>query len=311
MIDSNEEIIIINALISNGNKLWDSYKVLATLENKNLKNNFEYISNVNKVIKLINEERTLYSLLNVTKENEEKYLKYITSKYYVKGISKIIDAFSDSYEGISVKRMINKIIEYADDSNCYTFDKTSFSERIAQAYERDLFHLTLLYFKECCDNTKNKELIEKYCFDKYEIAMINSSFEYEIINNRFEMNSEFILCSPLVANSLMMPTKIYMNTMSHISYNYLVEQINDIKNSRYVKNRDIIKGIKSQCLARAYFSFLNPKDILAVNIRVNEMLAQENLIEERRINAALIKEIISKSIEDSKKIKYLTIERKK
>jgi hypothetical protein len=246
---NDEELNNVLSITKSINKL---YKELFQLEMENKKDTKEYEQKLHYLSLARDIEDKKYKQLNFNEKKKEQWGCYIT-KYCID------ENFLTNYESVIVQNhdskeyrrilchLTNRFLYYDESLNTGIIDKLKLKNFSMNQINNIVSYLNesleidyirgYLYYLNSLNHKKEYQSLYKYFIrSKYYLSFVNSNIEREMINNKFELSSDWYLGSKLYADLVNIDNDDFQDYINNYSFNVILNSLYSIlvfKDSEY------------------------------------------------------------------------------
>jgi len=319
---TEEDKECVNSLLNISYSIYDSYLNLVELDNKGLKENYEYQRIINNLKTTIYLEESLYEKLGDNPIVLQSFIDYIINPEDSWDLgNELTIVLNDNIKELIRTRVYLKIIDKRQ-QNSYkvkiSYDKEIMDEfngliNISLNVKKDLINTILRILNLYLNDNKYESIFNKLNNIKYNIEFIYSFVEDELINNDFVINKNFYLVGGLYAdleNDSENKLTLYQNHYASIIFDYKFEMLwNNLDLS--INNIEYFIGVISQILTRASLLFINKELRNQYYEHYKQLLEIDNMLNRKNVIYEKILESFDKTDDDIKIPLVLKIRKEK
>jgi len=308
---TEEDKECVNSLLNISYSIYDSYLNLVELDNKGLKENYEYQRIINNLKTTIYLEESLYEKLGDNPIVLQSFIDYIINPEDSWDLgNELTIVLNDNIKELIRTRVYLKIIDKRQ-QNSYkvkiSYDKEIMDEfngliNISLNVKKDLINTILRILNLYLNDNKYESIFNKLNNIKYNLGFIYSFVEDELINNDFVINKNFYLVGGLYAdleNDSENKLTLYQNHYASIIFDYKFEMLwNNLDLS--INNIEYFIGVISQILTRASLLFINKELRNQYYEHYKQLLEIDNMLNRKNVIYEKILESFDKTDDDIK-----------
>ena len=283
---TKEELTLIESFLKSSQNIKNIYDKLEELDKNNLKNNKEYITQINRLKQEIIKENNKYKNANLTTEQKTKIIELLANNHNSSKKENINLIINQQDNDLITRRVFNILVNQTFTNIDYTKKNISTNllklqnsydlsinnnknckeinnyTKIQIAISNDIYLVFLNILEETLNLWKYSQYKKDLLKSFYSTLFINKNIEEQLINNNFNINDNIYISSKLINDLLKSNSTIY-NIITSISVEPQLEthiqNLLNIKDYEYNYPSINIYSILTECYIKSLLTFL-PND---------------------------------------------------
>ena len=325
---------ILNTLINTSNSIKKIYYKLYELEINDKKDTEEYKLWIEILKDAIAYENKLYNDKRLTQKTSQRMVENLyTQLLENRVVNELESLVTHNYEFLATQRVYLRLKDKAEDTineSMNMFDTTAFvssdedindfleiilrnfsDNSLVKPLNIDVFNSYLCCLNDSINNVSLKKYKNDFIKNKYCVAFLNASIEYNMIASNFLLSDNYQTYSRFFADMIDVDLKdfrVIKNKYAGLIFNCQMHEVLRIANRDYDNSKKAIESILRQCIIRALLLQMTDEVILDYNLCFFCLL-QSNEYKDMRVSPnAISEEAILSCFEQVEKDKNKRIE---
>ena len=325
---------ILNTLINTSNSIKKIYYKLYELEINDKKDTEEYKLGIEILKDAIAYENKLYNDKRLTQKTSQRMVENLYAQLLENGVVNEIESLvTHNYEFLATQRVYLRLKDKAEDTineSMNMFDTTAFvssdkdtndflesllrlfsDNSLVKSLNIDVFNSYLCCLNDSINNVSLKKYKNDFIKNKYCVAFLNESIEYNMIVSNFSLSDNYQTYSRFFADMIdadLKDFRVIKNAYAGLIYNCQMHEVLRIANRDYDNSKKAIESILRQCIIRALLLQMTDEVILDYNLRFFRLLTDKEYKESKVSPNAISEEAILSCFEQVEKDKNKRIE---
>lgn len=290
----DQDLEFIKSLIKTSKAIETLYEKMYQLEINGQKDTEDYKKIIDYLKMSIDVENKIYEDASLNAERCIALINYILQqrlpdnflhdiesimgqRYDNKNLRRILGILANkvSLESLSSKQILSTEMQFV-----YAMLGNNISNiiRLLKEIENDVVKGFLSILKETISNYRNRQYKNDLIYSKYYTSFINKNIEKIMINNDFDISSEFCIVSKEFADLIQVDSNEYDSLRNSYSKKVSMSQISEVIKMKDVDYNDQKKAICSllrQCLIRSAFLLMDEENILNIYERFHTFIEDD------------------------------------